>query len=440
MSAHAGIVTTDRPVAEIVPARRGGGRLLSGAAVTSLGMGVSGLLAYVFLVLAARTLGAEAYGQIAALWGALFLVTIVLFRPLEQTVSRAFAHRLAREQEVRSVVTTVGAVFIAMVLALCVAFAVAWDVVTERLFLGNPVLTSMLAVGTVGYGICYLLRGVFGGVRWFGGYGLVLVVDAAARVLIAAPLVVAASVDLAAAALAFATIVGAVVPLWAGRRIVRGLLAAERGEQFELASALRFAAPASVIAGADQLLVNGAPVLVVLEGGSSASKAAGVVFAATMLVRIPVYMFQGLAASLLPNITRMQAGDQLTEIRRGVTRMSVILLAVGTLIVAGAVAVGPQALELLFGGEFDATRTALALLAVGVGCYLASATMTQALLAVDSGARAASAWAGAAVLFVVLFLVIPGAELNRVAVAFAASMVVCLVGVAAGLAARLAQR
>ena len=54
-------------------------------------------------MLAARTLGPEAYGLVAVLWAALFLLVVVLFRPLEQTTSRALANRLARGHEVRSV-------------------------------------------------------------------------------------------------------------------------------------------------------------------------------------------------------------------------------------------------------------------------------------------------------------------------------------------------
>ena len=59
-------------------------------------MVASGLLAYAFNVFVARVLGPDAYGQIAVLWGAMFLAAVVLFRPLEQTISRSMADRLAR--------------------------------------------------------------------------------------------------------------------------------------------------------------------------------------------------------------------------------------------------------------------------------------------------------------------------------------------------------
>ena len=77
------------------------------------------------------------------------------------------------------------------------------------------------------------------------------------------------------------------------------------GQPFHVGAAIAFAWPAAVIAIADQVLVNGGPLLVMLGGGENVGKVAGLVFAATMLVRIPVFVFQGLATSLLPNLTRL---------------------------------------------------------------------------------------------------------------------------------------
>ena len=407
---------------------------LSGAGVLSIAMVVAGGLTYVFQIMAARALGPSGYGEIAVLWGALFLVTVVLFRPLEQTLSRSLADRLARGDEIRSPLRAVGRVFLALVVLGALVFALAWDAITTRLFAGNGVVTAMLAVGTFGYGLCYVARGVFGGSRWFGGYGLVLVADAAARVLLAIPLVVLASVNLAAAALALATFIGVAVPFREGRRRLRRGLGATAGPAFDLGAAVRFAAPATVIAAADQLLVNGAPVLVAIEGGPGASRAAGVVFAATMLVRVPVFLFQGLAASLLPNLTLLQASDEHTLLRKAVARTSACLLAAGALIVVTAAAIGPTAMNLLFGSSFEATRVELALLGAGVGFYLAAATVSQALLALDLAGRAAVAWAAAALTFGSLFLVLPGDQLVRIAAGFAlATLLACawLVGILA---------
>ena len=414
---------------------------LGGSGVLSAAVLTSGLLAYVFQVLCARTLGADAFGQIAVLWATLFLVTVILFRPVEQTLSRALADRMTRGEEVRTVARAVSGLTAVVAVVLVATFALAWNTLTERLFLGNEVLTLMLALGVVTFGASYVARGAFGGSRWFTGYGLVLVTDAVARLLIAAPLLVVASVDLAAAALACGAVLGTLVPLFVGRHVVtRALTQRDHGARFQLGSALRFAAPASAIAAADQLLVNGAPILVMLEGGDDASRAAGVVFAATMLVRVPVYLFQGLAASLLPNLTRMQATSGTGDLRRAVSRTVALLLTVGVLTVLAGASVGPSLMQLLFGADFQVDRLSLALLGAGVGFYLGAATISQALLALDFGARAAIAWVSSAVLFVALFVSLPGSELGRVSAAFAIATLGGLVGLVLTLRARLAGR
>ena len=75
-----------------------------------------------------------------------------------------------------------------------------------------------------------------------------------------------------------------------------------------------------MIAVADQVLVNGGPLLVMLGGGENVGKVAGLVFAATMLVRIPVFVFQGIATSMLPNLTRLHATAEGALFRRAVLR------------------------------------------------------------------------------------------------------------------------
>ena len=72
---------------------------LTGTWLLSAAMAGAGLLAYAFHILAARTLTTSEYGQVAAFWAALFIVVVVLFRPLEQTTARSIADRLERGQE-----------------------------------------------------------------------------------------------------------------------------------------------------------------------------------------------------------------------------------------------------------------------------------------------------------------------------------------------------
>jgi O-antigen/teichoic acid export membrane protein len=396
---------------------------LTGTWLLSAAMAAAGLLAYAFHILAARTLTTTEYGQIAALWAALFIAVVVLFRPLEQTTSRAVADRLARGQEATTVLRAVAVVYGCLLGLVGIAAVLAWGTLTQGLFDGSAFLTAMLVVGIAGYGFQYVARGILGGLRRFRGLSGIHVTDGSVRLLVALPLLAVASKEAAAAALAAAGLLGAVLPLWRCRAQIAGLHQGAAGEHFQLRAALRFAAPASVIAGADQLLVNGAPLLVISAGGSDATKAAAVVFAATMLVRIPVFLFSGVAGSLLPNLARLNAADDHGRFTSTVTRVCLVFAGATVAIVAAAAAFGPSALRLLYGPAYSAPASDLALLGLGAGCYLASATISQALLAMARASGGAMAWAMSAALFVCVVVLSPGDELRRVSLGIASAMV-----------------
>jgi O-antigen/teichoic acid export membrane protein len=408
MTANA--LPADRALAPAPAARR---RAFSGALLLPAATALSGILTYGFLVLAARTLGPAAYGRIGVLWGTMFIVAIVVFRPLEQMIARAMSDRLARGLEVRSVVRTAVVLALGAFAVVAVATAVTWPVLERRLFRGDALLTGLLVVGVALYGGEYLVRGVLGGTRWFGGYGIGLLADAGTRLLIALPLVVVASGNLAACAVVGAGLGGALVPLLVGRRNLSVARRGGEGAPFRVAAAASFAAPAAVVAAADQLLVNGGPLLVVLSGASSTT--VGVVFAATMLVRAPVFVFQGLAAALLPNFTHLHVTEDARRLRRALVGVSLGLGAIGVVVTVCGAAFGETAMRVFYGGDFVAPARSLTLLCASVGLYLVAGTISQALLATDRAAAAAVAWLLGAAVFVGGYAALPGEPLFRVA-------------------------
>ena len=209
----------------------------SDATLMSVGTLASGVLAYAFNVLAARALGPAAYGAIGALWGGMFLLAVLLFRPIEQTISRAVADHVARGEDARPVVRA-AAWLTALITTAAVAGCIfAWVPITDRLFGGEPVLTVALIAGLAGYGLSYFARGLVGGVQWFGGYGLVLLADGAIRFVLALPLLIVASQTVAAVAIAAAAAGGALAPLFSRRRgALRRIRGARRGE-FDVSAA-----------------------------------------------------------------------------------------------------------------------------------------------------------------------------------------------------------
>ena len=416
MTAHAASVAP--PVGTARPALHAVDR--SDAALMSIGTLASGVLAYAFNVLAARALGPAAYGAIGALWGGMFLLAVLLFRPIEQTISRAVADKVARGEDARPVLkATLGLTTMITATAL-LACVLAWAPITDRLFGGDPILTVALLAGLAGYALSYFARGVVGGVQWFGGYGLVLLADGAIRFVIALPLLFVASETVAAVAIAAAAAGGALAPLASRRRgAMRRLAGGTRGT-FELGSVVKFALPAAVIAGAEQVLVSGGPLLVLIAGGDGAAEAAGVLFAATLLVRAPVFLLQGVQASLLPSLTTFRARGDEASLHRATVKIALMLTGFAAALAAGALIAGPLAMTILYGDEFTAGRFDLALLCVGIGGFMAAGVFCQAALARTQAWAAARAWGVGAVTFVALELVLSGTPFHRVSVASAA--------------------
>jgi O-antigen/teichoic acid export membrane protein len=389
------------------------------ATLMTLGTVSSGILAYAFNVVAARSLGPEVYGAVGALWAGMFLLAVLLYRPLEQTTSRVIADHLARGTDALPAVRTAAKLGLIVLSVSSLACVVAWQPITDGLFGGRPVLTVALVAGLAGYGVSYFVRGLLGGVRWFGGYGILLLADGAIRFGLALPLIFVASPTLAATAIALAAIGGACAPILSRDRTALRRLAGPHGEgSYPVRSAVRFAAPATVIAASEQILVSGGPLLVLIHGGPHAASAAGVLFAATLLVRAPVFLFQGVAASLLPNLTTFRARGELHRMHRATALVALALAGFAGLLALGALAVGPAAMSHLYGSGFEAGRWDLAVMSLGIGGFLGAGAFSQALLARGQGGRAAVAWTVAALAFVALELLLPGSSFHRVAVAF----------------------
>jgi O-antigen/teichoic acid export membrane protein len=374
------------------------------------------LLAYAFLSLAARTLGPERYGPVALLWAATFLTAVVLFRAVEQTGSREIAARRERGEDIRPVARALARVVVALVALVVGVTAILWAPITDTMFEGRAAFTAAFVVGVALYGVFYLVRGLSAGIGWFGGYAGTLVADGVVRLVLAAPLLASASADWAVVAIVAAPAGGIV---WSLAGLARRWHAVPAGREapFGFADALRFGAPVAAIATADQVLVNGAPLLVAV-GGVGDTRAAGVVFAATMLVRAPVFVFQGVGAVLLPRLAAVHAAGDRDGFRDAVARVAA-LLGLGMLVlVPVAYLAGRWAMGAFYGEGFAATGGELAILTAGVASYLVAATVAQGAIARGDTGAGGIAWGIAAATFVGLSLTLGGSPLHRVSVAF----------------------
>jgi O-antigen/teichoic acid export membrane protein len=149
---------------------------------------------------------------------------------------------------------------------------------------------------------------------------------------------------------------------------------------------------------AEQTLLN-APVVIV--AAQVDSTLAGIVFSALLIARAPLQLFQSVQTSLLPHLAG--GGDVGRAIRVTVLAIAGFSGAVAV----GLLAIGPWAMDVLFGHIHHYGRAGLALLAIGMGLHLAGGTLNQAALARGRAAAAAACWLAAAAAFVVWMVAAP---------------------------------
>ncbi len=109
--------------------------------------------------------------------------------------------------------------------------------------------------------------------------------------------------------------------------------------------------------------------------GAENAAAAGFIFNVLMVARAPVVLFQAIATSLLPHLTRLRSrGDQTSDEAFALSiRMTLLVIAGFAAAVSLALlAVGPAAMQIAFGENFEYDRAGLVIVAVGMGFYLAA--------------------------------------------------------------------
>jgi O-antigen/teichoic acid export membrane protein len=400
-----------------------------GAALLSALIGVTGLLTYAFHSLAAHALGRDGYGVIAVLWAAVFLVASVIYRPVEQLLSRTLAERRAQGRPTGSAVRVAATIQFGLVLAfLAVALALR-EPIEDELFSGSSTLYWCLVVAGAAYAASYFARGFLAGEQRFGLYGGLVLMESASRVVFGV-LLIAGVLDgrnAAAVAIAVAPLLSLFVVPWALRRHVRRAAAPPpRGDPAEpemtLAHGLGFAGAVLVIMVSEQAILNSGVLIVKAETGDDAL--AALIFAVLMIARAPLQLFQAVSTTLLPHLTRLLVRDDeghAGDFGRSVRLTVAACLAFGGATVLGVLAVGPPVMRLLFGSEFDYDRLGLAMVAAGMGLYLSATTVNQAVLAQGRARLAAACWAVTAVFFVGFLLLAGMEEVREVEVGFLAS-------------------
>ena len=392
------------------------------------GLVILGLASYVYLAIAGHTLDTAGMSSVAVLWSIAFAVGPGLFFPIEQEITRLVAGRAVRGDGAGPVLSR-GALLAAAILAalLLVLFAAA-EPLARRLFDGDTEMVWVLAGAFVGLALAHTTRGVLAGTGAFGWYGAQLSVDGALRMGIAAVLG-ASGVD---------------SPVWFGLVLVISPIAsvlvtvpavisrASPGANVIWLDLCRGLGLLTVTALLSQLLVNIAVVDVRLLAPADVASAAALL-SALVLVRVPLFLFASLQASLLSGLsTAVASGDRRTY-RHLLTRTLSVVTALGVIGIGVVITAGPWLTVRLFDAPDVLGRADFGWLGFGTLAYLWAMVLGQGVLALGRHRDQALAWVlGIAVLAAVTLA--PGDVVTRVEVGYAVGAFVVAVTLAVVLA------
>ena len=385
-----------------------------GAAILSVGIGVTGLVTFGYFALASHSLTEAEYGRITLLWSAVFITVSVLYRPVEQLLSRTIADRDARGVTGREHLRVAATIQLALGLLFVVVALALRDPIEDELLGGSGTLYTILIVAVLAYAASYFARGFLAGHHLFGLYGGLVLMEASSRFLFALAVAVSIAEGQTAVALgiAAAPIVSLAVVPWAlGRRLRAPAPAAAADEdaadtEFTLSHGSGFAVAVLLIMLCEQTFLNAGPLLVKANEGARGAALAGFVFNVLLIARAPLQLFQAVQTSILPHLTRLRASGETDPFRRSVnvTLLAIAAFAGGVALVM--LAIGPWLMDVVFGGDFDYERGGLVLVSIGMGLYLSAATLNQALLAHGRAPHAAAAWVGCAIAFALFLLIV----------------------------------
>ncbi len=386
------------------PAAKGYG---AGAKLLSIGIASTGLVTFAYFSVASYALDDEvAYKQITLLWAVMFVIVSVLYRPVEQLLSRTIADRRARGLEHDHPLRTPLLLQAGLASAFLVTALALRGPIQDDLFDGSAALYWILVAGVLAYAASYFARGYLAGHQQFGLYGGLVFLEACSRCCFAVAVLVGiasgqTAVALGMAAAPFVSLV--VVPAAFSRRAQPPAQTGERlaRDDLSLGRGGRFAVAVFAVMLAEQTLLNAAVLAVdVTEAGA----AAGFVFNVLLIARAPLQLFQAIQGSLLPHLAGLQATAGRAEFARAIRVTVLAIAAFAGAVALGLLAVGPFAMDLLFEDTYEYGRYGLALIAVGMGAHLIAGTLNQAALARDRAGLAALGWLVSAGLFVAWML------------------------------------
>jgi len=395
------------------------------ASFLAIGVGLTGVITYVYFFIASHVLSKPDYGQITVLWSAVFITISTLYRPIEQLLSRHIAEHTVKGEQIGGTLRNASLIQLGLSLFFAVLALALRGPIQNGVLEGNETLYWVFFSAVLFYAASYFARGFLAGNQRFGLFTALILSESCFRTIFA--VLVAVSVLSGQSAVAIGIVAAPalsliVVPFAFARR-ARTAPAPPRENTEDAAVSMAhgtgFAAAVLVIMFSEQAFLNAGPLVI---RGLQGAAAAGFIFNVLMIARAPLQLFQAVSTSILPHLTKLhtsgtEEGER--EFHRSVRMVLLGLAAFTALAFLFMAAVGPTAMQLAFSKKFTYDREGLLLITIGMGLYLSSVTVNQACVAQGQVRRAALRWIACAGLFIGWnFVPLIGNEFRRVEFGF----------------------
>lgn len=348
------------------------------------GAAVTGVTTYVALAATARAVGGTEYDGFAFYWSFILIAGFGAFLPVEQVLARRrVADPAGNALLARGTGYGIGAALLTLVVV--AAFDVAGAVPAAA---SDLLTTAAYAIALTGFAVQFAARGVLAGAHRLRDYSLVIAGDAVARTGAVIVLGALGVDDGAAFALAVAgsALLAGVLGAWFVVRSHRDPVAGRPRER-RLAHE---AAALTVAMVCMQALIN-SPVLIA-GAVDDPHLSAGELLAVATLARLAVFVAQAAQASYVGRIAAAHRAGQRARTRRLVELVAGGAVGLAVLTVLGGAVVGPALVRLLFGGEFQVSRTECVLVAAGVAAFVCASVANDLSVALSRHRRAGRTW------------------------------------------------
>ncbi|MDH3707511.1 MAG: hypothetical protein OES57_15700 [Acidimicrobiia bacterium] len=395
--------------------------LPSGTVTVGLGLAINGLATYGFLVVSRRALGEETYSALAVLWAIVFILGPGFFQPLEQEVSRLSADRASRGDGSEPVLRRAAVVGAAIFGLLTLGLVIVSPKLVETSFDGEWTLFVALIITLAAFGLGQLLRGLLSGYHRFEQYGLYFASEGITRVTLAIALAVIGVSVVGPYGLVVAA--GPIVALLVAARGQRDLLQpGSEVEWSEITQALGFLLIASV---SEAFLLNIGVFTIDILATEDQQEEAGRFLNGLLMARVPLFFFQAVKASLIPNLARMAGLRHWDDFLGTLYRLLAAVAAITVVGVAGAALVGPLVVEVVFGDSIGSRD--MALLAASMCLLMLALSLAMTLVALGKQRQVAFGWLPGVVTFPILVSLVSDDLFLRVELALLGAVMAAVV-------------